>query len=406
MSVKLYIQNPDLTYEEKTSLTSDYLSGVNLTTRNNEGFTTNWFAVIGEPGQEQTEGKKISSLSGNETIVLSEALKFSHPKSCPIYLSQWDKVAVERSDVIDSGFTEVSNTPHTLEWDDEELTTTIIDSSGTTSDYYRWRFYSSVSGLYSSYSGVISGAGLERNQAGYVIEKVKKNTAAMGVSDQTMYDYANDFQDVVYEEMPEAWWFTREGTEKATVVDTYKYSISTNWPDLLSIKYVLYRYISGSQDITSPLTYITPLEFYNYKADASQSSSDNATRWTFLPPDDDSAKGYIGIHTTPETDDCYIKPVYYIDLPVISSFEDTLVIPRPKAYEDYILYRIFEDIKQDGQTAASYNAKVQSSIIALKKRTRRQQGQKELFRYRGNKGFRKLFGSGGVSTSSYRETYW
>jgi hypothetical protein len=406
MSVKLFIQNPDLTYEEKTSLTADYLSGVSLTTRNNEGFTANWFAIVGEPGQKQTEAKQVDSLSGNETITLSGALKFSHTKSCPIYLSQWDKVSVERSATETGTFVAITDSPFSLEWDDEELTSTINDASGAVSNYYKWRFYNSITGTYSSYSGVISGGGLDRNRAGYVIEKVRKNQATTGVSDQSMYDYMNDFQDLCYEEMPEAWWFTREGTSVSTVADSYKYNISTNWSDLLSVKFVLYRYVNGSQDVTAPLTYIPPLEFYNYKADANRASDDNATRWTFLPPDSSSAKGYIGVDPTPDTTACYVKPVYYIDLPIINSFEDILVIPRPKAYEDYILYRIFEDIKQDSQTASTYNARVQSSITALKKRLRRQQGDKTLFRYRGQKGYQALFGGGGVSLDTYRETHW
>jgi|GEM_PF-6934109 len=406
MSVKLFIQNPDLTNEEKTYLTSDYLSGTSLTTRNNEGFTLQWFAIVGEPGQKQTEGKQVSSLTGNETIVLSGALKFSHTKSCPVYLSQWDKVSVERSTTETGTFTAITDSPFSIEWDDEGLSSTIPDASGATTDFYRWRFYNSVTGSYSTYSGVISGGGLDRDQAGYIIEKVRKNPATTGVSDQTMYDYMNDFQDLCYEEMPEAWWFTREGTAVATAVDTYKYSISTNWSDLLSIKYVLYRYVNGSQDTTAPLQFVTLLEFYNFKADANQASNDNVTKWTLIPPDSSSAKGYIGIHSTPATDDCSIKPVYYIDLPVIESFEDTLVIPRPKAYEDYILYRIFEDIKQDSQTASTYNARVQSSIIALKKRIRRQQGDKTLFRFRGQKGYKALFNGGGVSSDTYRENYW
>jgi hypothetical protein len=406
MSVKLFIQNPELTYEEKTYLTADYLTGTSLTIRNNEGFTSNWFVIVGEPGQEQTECKQISSSTGNETLTLSGALKFSHPKSCPVYLSQWDKVSVERSALATSGFAAITDSPFLIEWDDEELTSTIIDSAGSASHYFRWRFYNSITLTYSSYSGVISGGGLDRNQAGYVIEKVRKNSATQGVSDQTMYDYMNDFQDLCYEEIPEAWWLTREGTEVATTADGYKYNISVNWADLLSIKYVLYRYINGSQNNSYPLSYITPLEFYNYKSDYNQSSSDNASKWTFLPPDASSAKGYIGIHSTPDNDVCYIKPVYYIDLPIVSSFEDVLVIPRPKAYEDYILYRIWEDIKQDSQTASTYNARVQSSIIALKRRSRRQQGQKELFRYRGQKGYQNLFGAGGGSSMTNRENYW
>lgn len=412
MAVKFRIDNPDLISEEQTYLTEDYSSGVNISVRNNEGFTTQFFVVVGDSGQEQTETKDISSLSGNQIIVISSTLKFSHPKSTPVYLTEWDRVYVERASSSAGSYSVITNSETgngywDIEWDDRELSTLILDNSGSTAHYYRWRFRNSVTGTYSSYSGILPGGGLERNQAGFIIEKVRKNPITKGVDDDTMYAYMTDLQDLVYEEVPKAWWFSKEGTEVATTADTYRYSISTNWSDLLSVKYMLYRYVSGSTDNIYPLTFITDVEFYNYKTDTNQNSSDNVTKWTFLPPDTSSAKGYIGIHTTPDTATCYLKPVYYFELSDITSFDDTLVVPRPKAYEDYILYRIYDDIKSDGDNAEKYNRRVQSSIVALKKRAKRQLGQRELFRYRGQRGFSQMFGEHGyMSSDDRRESFW
>lgn len=412
MSLRMRLRNPDLTQEERTYLSSDYTSGVTVTVRDNSSFTANSYAVAGEPGQEQTEQAPIASITDKTTITLSSGFNFAHPKSSPIYESRFSGISLERS--VDSGVTwaVVSGSPFTLRWDgvDEfgKISTLVEDGSGTSACVYRWRFYNATTGGYSVYSGTLPGTGLDRNTAGFVFGKVRRNKIAQGIPDSVLYQYMNDLQDNVYEEMPKAWWFSKEGTAVATEEDTYRYSISDNWSDFLSMQYMLYNYVSGDVSSTYPLTFITQLEFWDHKADQNQSSDDNLTAWSLLPPDSNSAKGYIGIHPTAAVDAvCYLKPVYFFELTDINSFEDTLVVPKPKIYEDYILHRINDDIKGDSANAEKYLLKVNSGLVALKKRTKRQQGQREWRRYRGNRGYSRLFGgSGGMSNDARRETYW
>jgi len=405
MSVKLKLRNPDLIGEQRTYITSDYASGVSLTVRNNDGFTSNWFVIVGEPGQEQTECRQISSTTGYTTITLASALKFSHPKSCPVYLSQWDKIDVVRASSSGGVFSAISGSPFYISWDTSDLKTMVPDASGASSNYYKYRLLNSISTTYSEYSGEFPGSGLARNKAGFVIKQIQRNPIAVGVPDEAFFEYMTDYQDAVYEEMPKAWWFIREGTAKATEVDVYKYSISDNWSDFLSLKYVLYNYVSGSTNSINPLVEKTPLEFYNLKADTTQDSADTVTCFALLPPDSDSEKGYIGLHTTPETTACSITPVYEIELSAIESFDDTLVIPHIRGYKDYIFYRIYHDIKGDTTNADAYNAKVALSIQGLKKRANRSVGPAEFKRYRGVRGYSRLFGTH-LSNDDLREKYW
>jgi len=405
MARKIRIENPDITYEEQSYLAADYSSGTSLTVRNNDGMTADYFVVVGEPTQEQTEIGSINTTTGYSVIVLDSALRFSHPKSCPIYQSQWDKVSVEAKTT--GSYSVISGSPFEIDWDDPDNSTLVVHSDGSDSYTYRWRFYNSNTGEYSSYSGELGGGGLSRDQAGYIIQKIRRNKQMTeGVEDQAMFEYMTDLQDVVYEQMPEAWWFEKEGTAVSTAADTYKYSITTNWPDLLSINTLLYRYISGDVDITYPIDYRSLIEFYNLKADSSQQSDDNVTCWTLLPKDASDPKGYIGLHTTPDTTACYIKPIYSIELTDITSFDDTLLIPKPKIYEDYVLYRIADDIKGDQAIADKYQARVEADIKALKKRSKRQMGQKEFLKYRGPKGYKRLFNGFGYLPYNDRVNYW
>lgn len=403
---KISVTNPILTDEERTYLTTDYSSGVNLYVANNEGFTTSWCAVVGEPGQEKTECQTVSSASGNDTVVVTSALKFSHGKSTSIYLSQFDKISFEQK-VSGGSYTAISGSPFSIEWDNANLETQIVVSDGATTDTYRWRYYNSTLGTYSDYSDTLSGTGFTRYTAGYVLQQVRKNSVTESVDDETILSYMNDYQmDIVYPEIPKAWWFTKEGTAKATIASTRTYSISDNWSDLLSVKYVLYRYVSGSTDITYPLTWSPTSEFYNLKSDANQATDDYAKYWSLLPPDGSSTKGYIGLHPIPKTANCYIKPVYFFELTDMNTFGDSLVVPYPKGYIDYVFYRIYDDIKNDSN-ADRFNERVKRSIIYLKRLTRRQLGQPEFFKFRGLKAWSSYFGSGGrPSNDTSHELYW
>lgn len=405
--MKIKIKNPDLTEEERTYLTADYSSGTTLNVRNNEGFTTDWYVIVGEPGQEQTEAAIISGTSTSQTIDLDAALEFDHPKSTPVYLSQWNQVSFMVKPTGGS-YAEDAASPVSIEWDNHDNETLFVVTSGASTDTYKWRFKNANLGTYSSYSDELAGTGLTRNTVGYVIKQVQKNNVAKNVSDETIMDYMNDYQeDVVYVEIPQAWWFTKEGTAVSTAASDYDYSISSNWSDFKAMKYLKYQYISGSTDITYPLTWSPPTEFENFKSDANQSDDDYAKWWTILPPDSSSALGYIGLHPTPETTSCYLKPVYFFELSKLNSFGDSLVVPYPKGYIDYVLYRIYDDIKSDKTNADKYNARVARSIVYLKRLARRQLGQPELFRFRGQRGWSRLFGEQTrLSSSEARENYF
>ena len=74
MGLKIRINNPSLVNEEKSYLTRDYSDGASIVIRDNEGFTVDWYAIVGEPGQEQTEAQVINALSGKASAV-GKALK-------------------------------------------------------------------------------------------------------------------------------------------------------------------------------------------------------------------------------------------------------------------------------------------------------------------------------------------
>lgn len=405
--MRVKVSNPDLSGEERTYLTADYSSGTSLTVRNSEGFTTSWYAIIGEPGQEQTEAIVISASPNDTTITIGSALNFSHPKSTPVYLSQWNQISFERKPSGGS-YAVISGSPSDIEWDESDKKSLIEISGGATTDTYKWRFYNSTTATYSDYSDELAGTGLTRYKVGYLLQQVRKNPVSQSVDDETIIGYFNDYQqDLVYVEIPKAWWFKKEGTPVSTTADDYTYDIVSNWSDFMAMESLLYRYVNGSTDVTYPLTFSPLNEFYNLKSDANQSSDDYGKYWTLLPADTTATKGYIGLHPTPDTTACYLKPVYFFTLTSLDSFGDTIVVPFPKGYIDYALYRISDDIKNDDALAGKFNSRVARGITYLKRLARRQLGQPELFRFRGHKGWSRMFGAGGrLNSPESRENYW
>ena len=197
-------------------------------------------------------------------------------------------------------FSDITGSPVSIEWDNEGLTTLVVDDDGSSTDYYRWRLRSEATNEVGAWSDELPASGLGRLQVGHLIKMVKFNPIISDdVEDSTIIDFFNDFQDLVKEEIPRAWWFRKEGTEVSTEASTRKYSITENWPDFEAMDLMLYAYTTGSTTTTYPLTWSPLPEYYNLVSDSNQPNDDSVRYWTLLPPDSDSALAYIGLHSRP-----------------------------------------------------------------------------------------------------------
>jgi hypothetical protein len=128
-----------------------------LVVQNASDFDADEYVVIGEPGQEQTEIKKIGSVSGN-TLTLSSNLGFSHPENTKITFIKYNQVKFYRANT-ESGEYSLQTTksiaidePHTL----------YDDPTGTSTQYYKIRYYNSTSTDISPYSAAMPATGFAR----------------------------------------------------------------------------------------------------------------------------------------------------------------------------------------------------------------------------------------------------
>ena len=89
--MRIYAPNP--TIEDKTFLTAaSAIAATALTVANNAGISANDYMVIGIPGREGAELRKVSSVSGNTTInFVGDAMVFAHEENTPIAYIKYNK---------------------------------------------------------------------------------------------------------------------------------------------------------------------------------------------------------------------------------------------------------------------------------------------------------------------------
>lgn len=334
-----------------THLDADYSSGANLTVLSNLGFAAQDIVVVGEVGDEQTEQKDVSSVSGNETIVLSGALKFSHIKQTPIYLSSYDQVSIE-SQYTSSGSWSVLSTTD-IQWD--KLETLYTDPNGADEYNYRFRFYNSISTTYSAYSPTISGGGFSANSVGRMVINVKKKVRDPDedrVSTERIIELLSEGQNTI-SGIRMDWWFLKVDTFElskrslgsgiSTVGDQSYYDLAT-YTDFNYLDRVRYLYNVSSSNQLYDLTPKPDDEFDRFEQDRAATSNNNVLYYKVAPPDSGSDVGYLVVFPVPEDTTGTFYPVYYKKMSTLDTIDDTTLIPYPEILEDYAAWRIHNDL--------------------------------------------------------------
>lgn len=169
----LHIRNPLDAIEEVSALSQSAAAGVaSFSVLNNEGLAADNYVLIGELGEEQTELKKISSISGAGTINLTSSLSHNHGPGVVVSKILYNQVEISFKTTLNGTFSTITTTD--LEPDD--LFTVYNHVLGVETNYYRIRFYNETSGNYTDYSEILPGTGLETDQVGLMIDFVLEQT--------------------------------------------------------------------------------------------------------------------------------------------------------------------------------------------------------------------------------------
>ena len=426
---RLRIPNPDLHKEEKTYLDADYSSGLSLTVIQSTGFyggEVRFFVVIGEPGEDKTESETVTGITVPNTITIAAGLDNDHNKSTPVYRSPWDKVEISKMPS-GGGWSVISQSA--IQWDKND--TLYTDDDGGTTDSYRFRFWNTISNVFSEYSPTVTGAGFDRNQVGFMLTRVRKNindTERKIVSDEEIIQMLDSAQDLV-KGIRQDWWFLLVDTFKAAngitiVADTGTYSLAT-YTDFNFLETLRYNFDDGTDDILRHITFLDKLFFDDRVRDQDRDHDDQIEVYTLLPPDSSSDNGYIQVDPIPDNANGTLYPNYYKTMTTLNDVADETPIPIPSILEQYAISQC-ERIKGNETKAELYenlffgksggkkgSVVTRTTGIQLLERMQNAQthpsGQPKSWKvWRGRKALRDMMQdpTRGISIDSYREKYF
>lgn len=351
---KLIIPIPDLTHTEKTFLSSDYISGggTTLSVINNYGFANDDIVIVGEPGEENTECKDVTSTSGSATINISAVLKRSHNTSCVVYRYEYDQYEIYR--YRSAAWTLISTS--NIQWDKHE--TIYVDTDGLSTDSYKYRLYNSASLAASDYSPTVAATGFTNKQVGYMIDHIRSITGdterQIIKNDDELIRQLNRAQ-IIIKAIRDDWWFLRkENSQIKSLADTRRYGLNTYLSDMNYIDTVRYRYDDGTTDRIYHLEYVSLNDMDKLVEDNDESSSDWPEKYTIEPADTTDEKGYIAVDNpilTADRGTFYIR--YFKEMADLETVADETDVPLPSILEDYAIAYVFR-IKGDEERAKLY----------------------------------------------------
>ncbi len=425
---RIRIPNPLLDKNYRTYLDADYSSGTALTVPNNNSFAANDFLVVGEPREEKTELRQVSSLTGNTTININSAFRFSHNKATVLYKTPWDFVSIERRTSSAGTFAEITSSA--IQWDNKLNETVYFDSAATSAYQYRFRYYNSSSLTYSEYSDTQDGATPSHQSVRYMVDEVRKLTNDIErriiPNDDEIIRAFNRGQDLIYIHNPKYSFLQVDieqvGSGSITAVanqSVYSLANLTNFGHLSSIKF---SYNSGGVNVFYHLKQISPVEFDRLDSNRSLTAQDWPGVYKLLPPDTNSANGYFKIVPKSLSTIGIFYPNYYKKMPNLDSPADTTLVPLPDVLIDYAVGYV-ERIKGNEAKATTYLQSLEEHVVSLRGRAVTIEAKglkmldtmdaaaesaanqpKNLVRFRGQKAISRLYGN--RATPLQPPDYW
>ena len=430
MAKRLRINNPDLTRAEKSYLTSAYSSGTTLNVVNSFAYAADNFAIVGEPGKDESiESERISAIpAGGLTLTLISALDYDYPKDTVIYQSRYDQIEIESRASSSASFANITTSG--IQWDKRQ--TLYVDANGIATTQYRWRFKNSSTLTTSDYSPTLTGAGFGDNTVGYLIRETRLLTGDLDgriARDVEIVRFADRAQQIIYAHRQD-WWFLRVYNDSSitTAAATATYNLdllgggSAGSPGtkLGFIDLVRYRLSDGSQNVTYALEYKPQVELDYLTRDNNATDDDNVVNYTLLPPDSNSKNGYIKLYPRPKSAVGTLFIDFYKKPDILNSGDDVVAVPLPSILLDYCIGQI-EKIRGNDTKSAYYEelfwgpadklegSKRLSGIALLEQLNSAQirpRGQpRSLINFRGVRAMSKLFGNRVVSPDSLKDYF-
>jgi len=395
---EIHIKNPKILETPYSIISEKYSSGTSLTIEDSSGFYDDDLILIGGVGNEKSEATDLTATPPNDTTLTVSSLKFIHDIDESIEKILWDQFDIQYKTTVAGSWIDLV-TSRSFSWDKD--ITSYVHESGASTYYYRSRYYNSATEQYSSWSNIASGAGFNRNEAGFVLKQVRKKTKTVGdkdITDDYIFSLFNDVQDIV-KGFNKRFWFLKDKHAFVTAASTKEYS---ELPDDFDRGHRLkFNYVSGSTDKTIDLTYKTPKEFDYLTQDNTISDSDYLKIYTI---DEINETIKVG-PAAPETADLDLTLIYYKKLTDIDSYSDELLIPLPGLYLHYACKVIFSD-KENPEKHNYHDGEFSNLLEIIKQMKNRVDRPRSFKLYKGRSGMDERSGSLTEYSDDNREKNW
>lgn len=398
------VKSPQASENIQTSILSDYSSGTALSVVSSTGFVNGMYIIIGEPYLDNTEISHLTvSPPDNNTLTIA-SLKFSHPAGTPVMYVDWDKYELSYRTTNLSSWVIYGSMPDALAFDAKYKE--YRDSAATSAYQWRYRYYSSEKGAYSDYSDIIGTSGWPRNAVGYMVAEIRSivnDPEEKTVKDIEIIRFLNAGQDKIFT-LYDRWWFLLKfGTPILTVTGKKTYAMPS---DFGRMKNVSFNYVSGANNVTYNLKYVSMDEFDYLTRDNTATNDDNIKYYSIYPADSNNATGYLRVWPKPLTAGLSITPLYYQEMPDLASYASTTLIPIPDILENYVLSQILKIRKEDDK-ASAYDAMFKEQIQLLKLMQRKSaRSMRNLWNYRGVNPEKRMYGTRDVYSDLTKEQYF
>jgi hypothetical protein len=189
------IKNTQADSAPKTFL-SDALaaSGTAALVKNINDFTINYFAQLGQTGEERSEITRVAGTPSGGTVPLI-ATRYPQPTDTPVYSIKYDKIIVKRSTAGTSGtatnYGTVSITP-------DQPFTQFEDTSAQTGYAYKTAFYNSALDVYSLDSAWITTSGNSIYSRAGLRDSVRQRIKNIpGIEDNDINSFLDEYMEMM-----------------------------------------------------------------------------------------------------------------------------------------------------------------------------------------------------------------
>lgn len=239
--------NPDTSQLEKTYL-SQYASegSSSLSVKNTDRFATTKRIMIGRQGDERTEILTSGTVTAPGTIAVASNTQFAHNADDPVYLLQYDKVRFYRASSKNGSYSLITTVD--IDVDNEDKITRYDDTAGVATDYYKVKYYNSLSTTESDFSDPIKAQGFDAKTIGKVINETVSQVHDRDFSVLTMEDYLNIAQEVNDDLVTQSfkpYGFLKKSVTLDTTADQNYIDLTTDVPDYWKFDYLVYSWTIG-----------------------------------------------------------------------------------------------------------------------------------------------------------------